>query len=98
MAQLKPGERSANKFRQVTYVIQATIEADDNSHDFHRHVASVLRTVCATRLPSVHITAIDVHAKSFHLFPSRSSPAVRHATEEQVLATPPKGLAEEVTR
>jgi hypothetical protein len=76
-----------SKYRNVAYVVQTSVLAEDNNFDFHRNVAIVIHGEIERRCPDVHITQINVQAKNFHLWPRKSAPAVRRSDEEQFQAT-----------
>jgi len=92
---LPPGEQSQNKYRQVVYVIQATVLADDNNYAFHRNVSAVIQRAFRDRLPTIHATMIDVQCKNFHLWPTLPTPALRHSEEERATA---RGAAPSTTK
>ena len=72
-----------SKYRNVTYVVQTSVLADDNNYDFHRNVAIVIHGEVERRCANVHITAINVQAKNFHLWPRKTAPAIRHPEDHQ---------------
>ena len=76
-----------SKYRNVAYVVQTSVLAEDNNFDFHRNVAVVIHGEIERRCPGVHITQINVQAKNFHLWPRKAAPAVRRSEEEQFQAT-----------
>jgi hypothetical protein len=78
-----------SKYRNVTYVVQTSVLADDNNYDFHRNVALVIHGEIERRCPDVHITGINVQAKNFHLWPRKTAPAIRHSEDQQVQAKLP---------
>lgn len=80
-----------SKYRNVTYVVQTSVLADDNNYDFHRNVATVIYGEVERRCANVHITGINVQAKNFHLWPRKTAPAIRHSEDEQFQAQLPVG-------
>jgi len=66
-------------YRNVTYVVQTSVLAEDNNYDFHRNVAIVIHSEIERRCTNVHVTGINVQAKNFHLWPRKTAPAIRHA-------------------
>jgi hypothetical protein len=75
-----------SKYRNVTYVVQTSVLAEDNNYDFHRNVAIVIHGEIERRCTNVHITGINVQAKNFHLWPRKTAPGIRHSEEEQFQA------------
>ena len=72
-----------SKYRNVAYVVQTSVLADDNNYDFHRNVATVIYGEVERRCANVHITGINVQAKNFHLWPRKTAPAIRHSEDHQ---------------
>lgn len=72
-----------SKYRNVAYVVQTSVLAEDNNYDFHRNVAIVIHGEIERRYPTVHITGINVQAKNFHLWPRKTAPAIRHADDDE---------------
>jgi hypothetical protein len=70
-------------YRNVTYVVQTSVLAEDNNYDFHRNVALVIHSELERRCADVHVTEINVQAKNFHLWPRKTAPAIRHAEPAQ---------------
>jgi hypothetical protein len=64
-------------YRNVTYVVQTSVLAEDNNFDFHRNVALVIHSELERRCANVHVTGINVQAKNFHLWPRKTAPAIR---------------------
>lgn len=85
-----------SKYRNVTYVVQTSVLADDNNYDFHRNVAIVIHGEIERRCANVHITGINVQAKNFHLWPMKTAPAIRHSEDEQFRAQLPAGSRETI--
>ena len=83
-------------YRNVTYVVQTSVLADDNNYDFHRNVALVIHGEIERRCANVHITGINVQAKNFHLWPRKTAPAIRHSEDEQFRAQLPAGSRETI--
>ena len=85
-----------SKYRNVTYVVQTSVLAEDNNYDFHRNVAIVIHGEVERRCANVHITGINVQTKNFHLWPRKTAPAIRHSEDEQFQAQPPVGSRETI--
>ena len=83
-----------SKYRNVTYVVQTSVLAEDNNYDFHRNVAIVIHGEIERRCTNVHITGINVQAKNFHLWPGKTAPAIRHSEGAQFQAHRPVGSRE----
>lgn len=75
--------RARSTYRNVTYVVHASVLAEDNNYDFHRNVALVIHGELERRCTNVHVTGINVQAKNFHLWPRKTAPAIRHAEPAQ---------------
>ncbi len=76
-------------YRNVTYVVQTSVLAEDNHYDFHRDVATVIHGEIERRCANVHITGINVQRKNFHLWPRKTAPAIRHSDAAQFEAQLP---------
>jgi hypothetical protein len=72
-----------SKYRNVTYVVQTSVLAEDNNYDFHPNVAIVIHGELERRCTNVHIMGINVQTKNFHLWPRKTAPAIRHSEEGQ---------------
>ena len=82
MAEIPESPPARSKYRNVTYVVQTSVLADDNNYDFHRDVATVIHGEVERRCANVHITGINVQAKNFHLWPRKTAPPIRHSEDE----------------
>jgi hypothetical protein len=82
----------------VTYVVHASVLAEDNNYDFHRNVALVIHAELERRCTNVHVTGINVQAKNFHLWPRKTAPAIRHAEPAQFQTTLLPGESREALR
>jgi hypothetical protein len=76
-------------YRNVTYVVQTSVLAEDNNYDFHRDVAIVIHGEIERRFANVHITGINVQAKNFHLWPKKTASGIRHSEGKQFPAQLP---------
>jgi hypothetical protein len=83
-----------SKYRNVTYVVQTSVLAEDNNYDFHRNVALFIHSELERRCTNVHVTGINVQAKNFHLWPGKTAPAIGHSQDEQFRAHQPVGSRE----
>jgi hypothetical protein len=85
-------------YRNVTYVVQTSVLAEDNNYDFHRNVALVIHSEIERRCTNVHVTGINVQAKNFHLWPRKTAPAIRHVEAPQFQTKLPPGERRESMR
>lgn len=86
-------------YRNVTYVVQTSVLAEDNNYDFHRNVAIVIHSELERRCTNVHVTGINVQAKNFHLWPRKTTaPPTRHADAAQFQAKLLPGDSRETIR